>query len=71
MEALIFMGKNQATRSTVAVFGYPLLWLFEADTTFSIQFTLGYIMLGLIVLSILTGLTKDIQRKSEGLGPEA
>lgn len=67
------MGKSQAqaTRSTVAVFGYPLLWLFEADTTFSIQFTLGYIMLGLIVLSILTGLTKDIQRKSEGLGPEA
>lgn len=54
----------------MAIFGYPLLRLFEADTTFSIQVTLGYIMVGLMLLSIVTGFAKDIQRQSEGSGSE-
>jgi len=55
----------------MAIFGYPLLWLFGADTTISVQFTLGYIMVGLMLLSILSGFAVDIQRRPEGLGEDA
>lgn len=54
----------------IAIFGYPLLWLFTAETTFSIQYTLGYIMVGLMLLSILSGFAQDSQRQSDRLGKE-
>jgi hypothetical protein len=49
----------------------PLRWLFGADATFSIQIILGYIMVGLMLLSILSGFAEDIQRRPEGSEREA
>jgi hypothetical protein len=45
----------------IAVFGYPLLWFYSADITFSIQNALAYVMLVLCPFSILTALSHDIQ----------
>jgi uncharacterized membrane protein len=47
----------------IAIFGYPLLWFFNADITYGIQWTLGFIMLGLMLLSILSALAYDIQKQ--------
>jgi hypothetical protein len=49
----------------IAIFGYPLLWFFEADTTYAIQYTSAYLMLGLMLLSIITGFAYDIQKQDE------
>lgn len=49
----------------IAIFGYPLLWFFDADTTYAIQWNSAFIMLGLMVLSIVTGFAFDIQRQDE------
>jgi hypothetical protein len=51
----------------IAILGYPLLRLFTPETTFSIQFTFGYIMLGFVLLSILSGFAQDSQRQSARL----
>lgn len=43
----------------IAIFGWPLTLFFDADTTLSILNALAYIMLGLMVLSVLTGVVHD------------
>jgi hypothetical protein len=46
----------------IAIFGYPLLWFYSAEVTFSIQYTLAYIMVGFMPVSILTAFAYDIQK---------
>jgi hypothetical protein len=48
----------------IAIFGYPLLWFYSADVTFSIQYALAYIMIAFWSLSILTAFAHDIQRRN-------
>lgn len=47
----------------IAIFGYPLLWFFNADITYSIQFTLAIIMLLLMLAAILAAFAHDIQKQ--------
>jgi hypothetical protein len=49
----------------IAIFGYPLLELFGAKTTYDIQYTLGYIMVGFMPVSILTAFAHDIQKQTD------
>ncbi|MDH5439907.1 MAG: hypothetical protein OEZ48_12085 [Candidatus Bathyarchaeota archaeon] len=49
----------------IAIFGYPLLWFYSADVTFSIQYSLAYIMVGLMPVSILTAIAHDIQKQTD------
>ncbi|MHA2346215.1 MAG: hypothetical protein ACXACP_05815 [Candidatus Hodarchaeales archaeon] len=46
----------------IAIFGYPLLWFFTADITYGIQWALGVIMLGLMLVAILSAFSFDIQK---------
>jgi hypothetical protein len=48
----------------IAIFGYPLVWFFGAKSTYNIQNTFGYIMVGFMPVSILTGFAYDIQRRN-------
>jgi hypothetical protein len=48
----------------IAIFGYPLLWFFSADVTYSIQWVLAYIMVAFWPISILTAIAHDIQRQT-------
>jgi hypothetical protein len=45
----------------IAIFGYPLLWFYSAEATYSIQWALAYMMVALWPLSILTAIAYDIQ----------
>jgi len=45
----------------IAIFGWPLILFFDAETTMSYLNTLAYIMLGFMVFSPLTGFAHDIQ----------
>lgn len=45
----------------IAIFGAPLTWFLDADTTYSVQFNLALISLGLIPFSILTGFAVDLE----------
>jgi hypothetical protein len=47
----------------IAIFGYPLLWFLGADTTYAIQWALGYAMLALTLLSLPTAFAHDIERQ--------
>lgn len=49
----------------IAIFGYPLLWFFGADTTYAVQWDLGYAMLAFTLLSLPVAFAYDIQRKVE------
>jgi hypothetical protein len=49
----------------IAIFGYPLLWLFDAATTFLIQSTLAFIMVALMPVSIITAFAHDIQKQMQ------
>lgn len=49
----------------IAIFGYPLLWLLDANTTYSIQNVFAFIMVGLMPVSILTAFAHDIQKQVE------
>ena len=49
----------------IAIFGYPLLWLFDADITFTIQNTLAFIMVGFMPVSIITAFAHDIQKQAD------
>jgi len=49
----------------IAIFGYPLLWLFDANTTYNIQNSLVFIMLALIPVSIVTTFACDIQKQTK------
>jgi len=47
----------------IAIFGYPLLWFFNAELTYGIQWILGFTMLGFMVVSILSALAYDISER--------
>jgi len=47
----------------IVIFGYPLLWVFDANVTYTIQWTLALIMVVLWPVSIITALAYDIQKK--------
>ncbi len=49
----------------IAIFGYPLLWVFDANVTYTIQWTLALIMVVLWPVSIITALAHDIQRGND------
>lgn len=49
----------------IAIFGWPLTLLFDADTAFNLLNTLSFIMLGLMLLSVLTGIAHDAQMQAE------
>ena len=49
----------------IAIFGYPLLWLFDANVTYTIQWTLAFIMVVLWPVSIITALAHDIQKEND------
>jgi hypothetical protein len=46
----------------IAIFGYPLLWFFSAEVTYSIQWTVAYIMVAFWPISILTAIGHDIHK---------
>jgi hypothetical protein len=46
----------------IAIFGYPLVWFYGADKTNNILYSVSYIMVGFMPVSILTALAYDIQR---------
>ncbi|MEX2160417.1 MAG: hypothetical protein WD751_00740 [Anaerolineales bacterium] len=48
----------------IAIFGWPLTAFFDADTSFAILNLLAFIMLGLMLLSVLTGLAQDSRQRS-------
>lgn len=45
----------------IAIFGYPLLWIFSAEVTYSVQWGLAYIMVVFWPLSIFTAIANDIE----------
>ncbi|MBN1682124.1 hypothetical protein JW865_01055, partial [Candidatus Bathyarchaeota archaeon] len=47
----------------IAVFGYPLLWIFNANVTYTIQWGLAIIMLILLPIPIITAFAHDIIKK--------
>jgi hypothetical protein len=49
----------------IAIFGYPLLWLLDASTTYSIQNILAFIMVALMPVSIVTAFAHDIQKQTQ------
>ena len=49
----------------IAIFGWPLTSFFDVDTAFNLLNTLSYLMVGLMLLSILTGFAHDIQQQGE------
>ncbi len=46
----------------IAIFGYPLLWFFDANVTYTIQWTSALIMVVLWPVSIITAFAYDIQK---------
>ncbi len=46
----------------IAIFGYPLLWFFDATVTYTIQWTSALIMVVLWPVSIITAFANDIQK---------
>jgi hypothetical protein len=49
----------------IAIFGYPLRWMLDADATFAVQNALAYIMLALVVVSIPVAFARDISLRPE------
>jgi MFS family permease len=47
----------------IAIFGWPLTELFDADTAFNYLNVLSYVMVGLMLLSSLSALAHDIQQR--------
>jgi hypothetical protein len=47
----------------IAIFGYPLLWIFDADITYGIQWIFGFLALGLMLVAILSALAYEIQKQ--------
>jgi len=50
----------------IAIFGYPLLWVFDAEVTLTIQYVLAFIMVALMPVSILTAFAYDIHQRTAG-----
>jgi len=49
----------------ILIFGYPLLWFFDANITYNIQNTFAFIMVGFMPVSILTAFAYDIQKQTD------
>lgn len=49
----------------IAIFGYPFVYFWGANTTLSILYNASYVMLGLMVLSPLTGFAHDTSFKTK------
>jgi len=49
----------------IAIFGYPLIWFFDAKVTYDIQYTFAFIMVGFMPVSILTAVAYDIQKQTD------
>jgi len=49
----------------IAVFGYPLLWFFDANVTFTIQNALALVMVVLWPVCIVTAFAHDIQKQTD------
>jgi hypothetical protein len=48
-----------------AIFGYPLLWFFDANVTYTIQWSSAFIMVVLWPVSIITAFAYDIQKQTD------
>ena len=48
-----------------AIFGYPLLWLFDANTTYSIQFIMAFVMLAIIPICMVSAFARDIIKRKQ------
>lgn len=48
----------------IAIFGYPLMWFFDAKVTYDIQYTFAFVVVGFMPVSILTAFAYDIQQRS-------
>ena len=48
-----------------AIFGWPLTVFFDDETALSHLYSLGYLMVGLMIVSSLTGFAYDIQERLE------
>lgn len=57
---LVFSVLTFVVAVEIAIFGYPLLWLFPPDTTYAAQFTIALVSLGLMLFSILVAFAYDI-----------
>ena len=49
----------------IAIFGWPLTSFMDAETAVNKLYTISYIMLGLMVLSVLAGFAFDIEHQTE------
>jgi hypothetical protein len=49
----------------IAIFGYPLLWFFDATPIYNIQSAFAFIMVELIPVSIITTFAYDIQKQKQ------
>jgi predicted membrane channel-forming protein YqfA (hemolysin III family) len=49
----------------IAIFGWPLTSFMDAETAVNKLYTISYIILGLMVLSVLAGFAFDIQHQTE------
>lgn len=47
----------------IAIFGYPLLWFFDAEVTFSVQNVAAIIMIIFLPFSIITALANDVEQR--------
>ena len=49
----------------IAIFGYPLLWFFDATITYAIQNAFAFIMVGFMPVFIITAFAHDIQKQTD------
>jgi hypothetical protein len=49
----------------IAIFGYPLLWFFDANATYTLQWSLALVMVLLWPVSIITAFAHDIQKEND------
>ena len=48
----------------ISIFGYPLLWIFSANVTYTIQWSLALIMVLLWPISIISAFANDIKKEN-------
>jgi hypothetical protein len=48
----------------IVVFGWPLTSFFDADTAFSLLNTFSLVMLSFVLLSVLSGFARDVERQA-------
>jgi hypothetical protein len=48
----------------IAIFGYPLLWIFDANITYTIQWSLAFIMVLLWPISIISAFAQDTKKEN-------